>query len=280
MGAKGFNNLSDEAKNKINTAIELSGLTDKEWIERATDVWTMHVMKSEIPEHSIEIEEVEGLTNRIRSIFVNLAQRTHVEKETIRQKNNEEIQELQQQIVDLNLQLQAAARETKLANDEVQREKELRVESEKYAQQAQENNETNKKLVDSYRDKNDTLTGLVNQYKAGYEASNKLQIELTATQQRSVDLERELLQKSAELEDVVEKHKENTQTLIERKEIEYEREMLKLRTEFQNQITEASTRAAAEVRDLYERLESQRKEYERMILEERNKSVNSDKKER
>jgi colicin import membrane protein len=45
---------------------------------------------------------------------------------------------------------------------------------------------------------------------------------------------------------------EDLKRVEERKDLEHEREMLRLHTDLQNQLTEASTRAAAEFRDLYE----------------------------
>lgn len=264
MGAKGFNNIDDDTKAKINNAISASGLTDKEWIDRATDVWIQHEMKSTFPEHRLEIEEVESLTNRIRAVVVNLAERTHFDRDDIQRKHAEELEELKSQISKQNLELQASANDLKAAQEIVQRERELRLESEKYAQQAQETSETNKKLVESYREKNDTLTGLVNQYKEGYEASNQLRIELTAAGQRIIELERELKsEQSARL--IAEKgHEDEVQRISDRKDLEHERAVLRMRTELQNQLTEASTRGAAEVRELYERLEAQRNENERL----------------
>ncbi|CAM4044135.1 hypothetical protein L1N85_19540 [Paenibacillus alkaliterrae] len=269
MGAKGFNNIDDETKAKINNAIAASGLTDKEWIDRATDVWLLHEMKSTIPEYRLEIEEVEGLTNRIRSVLVNLAQRTHFDKDDVRRKHVEEIEELNLQISKQSLELQAAARDLKAAQEDVQRERELRLESEKYAQQAQETSETNKKLVESYREKNDTLTGLVNQYKEGYEVSNQLRSELMAAGQRIAELDRELTLKQKARESAEKRHEEEIQRVSDRKDLEHEREVLRMRTELQNQLTEASTRGAAEVRELFERMEAQRKDFERLLQEAR-----------
>jgi len=43
-------------------------------------------MRTEIPNFRMEIEEVEALTNRIRSKLVNIAQRTAFEKDETRRK--------------------------------------------------------------------------------------------------------------------------------------------------------------------------------------------------
>ncbi|OME78681.1 hypothetical protein BK120_23365 [Paenibacillus sp. FSL A5-0031] len=275
MGAKGFNNIDDDTKAKINNAISASGLTDKEWIDRATDVWLQHEMKSTFPEHRLEIEEVESLTNRIRGVVVNLAERTHFDRKDIQQNHADALEELNLQISKQNLEIQAAARDLKAAQEVVLRERELRIESEKYAQKAQETSDTNKQLVESYREKNDTLTGLVNQYKEGYEASNQLRIELTAAGQRINELERELKTEQIARASAEKGHEDEIQRVSDRKDLENEREVLRMRTELQNQLTESSTRGAAEIRELYERLETQRKEYE-LLLQDSRRSISTE----
>ncbi|UJF36565.1 coiled-coil domain-containing protein [Paenibacillus hexagrammi] len=276
MAQKSFNHISEETKIRINEAIEASALTDKEWIDRAVEVWALHAMKTEIPDFRKEIEEVEGLTNRIRNVLVNLAQRTAFEKDEVRRKWEEVVEEKRLEIEKLNSYQSQLEKDLKAATEETQRQKEIREEAEKYAKSAQESSEGQKALAESYKEKNDTLAGLVTEYKAGYEESRTLREQVAELGRDKRDLERQLFDEKENTDALArigdervrqleEKHKADLERIEERKEIEKERALIHLRTELQEVSARAAQKATDEIKGLYSRIEQLRGEHDQAV---------------
>jgi chromosome segregation ATPase len=276
VAQKSFNHISDETKDKINGVIEASGLNDKEWIDRAVEVWTLHAMKGEIPDFRMEIEEVEGLTNRIRNVLVNIAQRTSFEKDEQRRSSADAIEGKRLIIEEMNEEILSLGKSLKLAEEETVRERQLREEAAKYSKQVEQSSESNRELASSYKDKNESLTDLVTQYKSGYEESRTLRDQLTEslrkidTIEKELSIERDNIKKNNEvyeerINQLQEKHKEELERAAERLGVEHEREVLRIQTEQQKQLQTITQEATKETRGLYEKLELQRTEYEKRI---------------
>ncbi|AVF24783.1 hypothetical protein ERICIV_00556 [Paenibacillus larvae subsp. larvae] len=118
---KGFK-MTDDLKNRINSTIEASRMTDKDWIEAVTNLWVMRDMKNGMPDFQKDVSELELHTNRI---FMNMIQRSSFEKEEIHRKaeelkesKNQMIEECQFEISDLKKQLQAASEEVERSTNE------------------------------------------------------------------------------------------------------------------------------------------------------------------
>jgi chromosome segregation ATPase len=281
VAQKSFNHISDETKEKINSAIEASGLNDKEWIDRAIEVWSLHAMKGEIPGFRMEIEEVEALTNRIRSVLVHIAQRTAFEKDETRLNWEEALEEKRLMIEEMNGELLDLGKQLKAAIEETNRQSQLREEADKYSKQVEQSSDSNRALAESYKDKNETLTDLVAQYKSGYEESRTLREELKDCQRTIATIEKELAAERENLESLSrineerirqleEKHKGELERAVERREVEHERELLRVRTEHQAQLQATTHESTNEIRGLYERIERLRGENEQTIENIRN----------
>jgi len=127
-----------------------------------------------------------------------------------------------------------------------------------------------------YKEKNETLTDLVAQYKKGYEESRTLREELGECRRTITTLEKELANEHGNLESLArineerlrqqeEKHKSELERAVERRDIENERELLRVRTEYQAQLQAAAQETTSEIRGLYERIERLRGEHEQTI---------------
>src|SRR5690606_31651445 len=99
-------------------------------------------------------------------------------------------------------------------------------------------------LVEEYRQRIDTLTGLVNEYKAAAAENGELKTEVSKLtglvekeERRAAQLEQDLKAaqelKEESLRQQEERHKEALERLVERRDVEKERELLQLRSEFQ-----------------------------------------------
>jgi uncharacterized phage infection (PIP) family protein YhgE len=276
VAQKSFNHISDETKEKINTVIEASGLNDKEWIDRAVEVWSLHEMKGEMPDFRMEIEEVEGLTNRIRKVLVNMAQRTAFEKDEARRNNEENMIEKRLIIEQMNGELLDLGKLLKAAQEETDRQRQLREEADKYSKQVEQSSDSSRALAESYKDKNETLSDLVAQYKKGYEESQSLRDDLGECRRTITTLEKELTNERENLERLArineerlrqqeEKHNGELERAVERRDVEHERELLRIRTEHQGQLQAATQESTVEIRGLYERIEKLRGEHDQII---------------
>ncbi|AHD07460.1 hypothetical protein ABNB59_20375 [Paenibacillus larvae] len=121
---KGFK-MTDDLKNRINSTIEASRMTDKDWIEAVTNLWVMRDMKNGMPDFQKDVSELELHTNRINELVMNMIQRSSFEKEEIHRKaeelkesKNQMIEECQFEISDLKKQLQAASEEVERSTNE------------------------------------------------------------------------------------------------------------------------------------------------------------------
>lgn len=272
---KGFK-MTDDLKNRINSTIEASGMTDKDWIEAVTNLWVMRDMKNGMPDFQKDVSELELHTNRINELVMNMIQRSSFEKEEIHRKaeelkesKNQMIEECQFEISDLKKQLQAAS-------EEVERYQQMKDEAERLVRQMEEASENNKLLIQEYKEKNDTLTGLVNDFRQGYEESKSCKDEVNRLTQQIAKLQEELnkekenvksldeIRKEA-LSQAEERHQAEIGRIVEKKEVEKERELLQIRTEFQDKLQKSNEESTIKIQSFYERIEQLRKEHEQEL---------------
>lgn len=264
--------VSQEVKEKVNQIIEASGMKSKEWFETVLMLYEMEQLKQGSKDFSKDLSELEIHTNRIVQLVGNMVTRATHEKERILQQiegvkasKDEIILGYQQELSEIKEQIKGYVQQADQA------EKNL-FEATKHALQLEETNENNKALIGEYKDKIDTLTGLVNEYK-GYSSENK------ELKQRSNELEQqnaELLTKINRLNNDVsvirelnktnlaqaeERHNVELERLTERLGIEKERELLQIRTEFQDRMQKANEDYTAKLQALYEEMNELRKSY-------------------
>ncbi|XJZ27517.1 hypothetical protein ACF5W4_01205 [Bacillota bacterium Lsc_1132] len=128
----------------------------------------------------------------------------------------------------------------------------------------------------SYKEKNNTLTGLVNDNRPGYEESKSYKDQVDRLTQQNAKLQEELnkekenLQSMEEIRKEVlrqaeERHQAELECIVEKKDVEKERELLHLRTEFQDKLQKANEESTAKIQFLYERIEQLCKEHEQEL---------------
>lgn len=275
---KAFNTGSPELTQKINDTIAASGLQDKEWIEQVTNLWIMQQMKEGTPDFKKDIGELELHTRRINELVVNMVQRSAFEKQEVERKSDEMKVQKNEIIEGYQTELSEIKKQIKGFEDEASLHREQKERAEGYARQLEETAKNNRLLIQEYQEKNDTLTGLVNEYKEGFDESKALREQVAGLTQKTERLEADLAREqqlaaerqAAHVESnrqLEERHKEEIERIIERKDIEKERALLQLRTEMQNKLQEANEASTAKIQGLYERIEQIRKEYEQSLQE-------------
>ena len=113
--------------------------------------------------------------------------------------------------------------------------------------QMDESSQNAKLLVEEYRGKNDTLAGLVKKQQESAEEGERIRSEYAALQRQYADLQRDVATQT-------ERHAREMERTIEQKDIEREREMLKLRTEHQTYVESIRQEYSGKLVGLYEEL--------------------------
>lgn len=269
---KGFK-IDDELKKRINETIQASGMNDKDWIEAVTNLWVMQDIKNGMPDFRKDIGELELHTKRINELVTNMIQRTAFEKEEI-QRKAEEIKESKNQVIEqCQFEISDLKRQMQSAVEEVERYKTMKDEAERLVHQMEEAGENNKLLIQEYKEKNDTLTGLVNEFRQGHEESKSLKEKVNQLTQLTEKLQGELQKEKEAIESLSEIHKEvirqseerqkaEIERIIERKDIDKERELLEVRTQYQDKLQKTNEETTAKIQSLYEQMDQIRKKYE------------------
>ncbi|MCY9512122.1 hypothetical protein M5W68_21665 [Paenibacillus larvae] len=156
------------------------------------------------------------------------------------------------------------------------KDQQMKDEAERLVRQMEEASENNKLLIQEYKEKNDTLTGLVNDFRQGYEESKSCKREVNLLTQHITKLQEELnkekenvksldeIRKEA-LRQAEERHQAEIGRIVEKKEVEKERELLQIRTEFQDKLQKSNEESTIKIQSFYERIEQLRKEHEQEL---------------
>jgi colicin import membrane protein len=148
----------------------------------------------------------------------------------------------------------------------------------KIVEQMQEISRKDNLLVEEYRQRIEALSGVVNEYKAAADQNEELTTKITelttiteSQKSKLNDLQGDLktLQevKEEQMHQQNERHQEALERLAERKTVEKERELLAIRSEYQDKLEKAHDEANGKIRELYEQLERLRNSHEQQIRE-------------
>ncbi|WP_134704931.1 hypothetical protein [Ammoniphilus sp. YIM 78166] len=118
------------------------------------------------------------------------------------------------------------------------------------------------------------MTGLIAEYKTYREENQQLKEAIHNFQQQVQEKSTQLVQRDQDIAAVEEKvkqlqakHADELDRLAERKDMEKERELLQVRTEYQEKLQKVNEESTSKIQSFYERMEQIRKEYEHQIEE-------------
>jgi len=265
--------VSEETYEQVQNLISASGLTAKEWFDKAVALVEMQSLKEGASEYSQDLNELEIHTKRIYELVANMIRRAvyvkdHAVKEVTEKLESKElvISDLQKQVH----QFQEALKENNNANEKLQEELKKAEETLAANQKTLENQQ---ELINEYKEKNDSLSGIIAKYQ-GYaeeievlrERSKTERTELTA---RALKAEEEVERLSKELEEVKavaikekQRLEETLQLTIERKDLEREKALVELERKHQETINELHAAHTEEIRSLYAEIAELRKKIE------------------
>lgn len=210
--------VPEELKKDISKMMQDSGLTGKEFMQSLINVYQVEKTKENIPEVAQDLKELQGLTQRINNIYLNLGYRI----ENISKVNEEETKELLSKKESIIVQLQEKNEILKSEKEkiEVTHEEVVNERSDLY-QRVNELTDSNlnyKALIEEYKNKIDALSGIVEEYK-GFKGENeqlKLQVQKLSNKNNELGNDLSLSEKAnEELINSVDKLKEENQQLKE-----------------------------------------------------------------
>lgn len=269
--------INVELKEKLETLFKDSGMeTQEQWIESLANLYEMQQLKEGMPGYKKTLDELEYHTKRVNEIFVGMINTEAAERLKMTQGHEEILTRQGQVIFDQQAEITDHVKQYKLTSEELAKVNKEKSDLEKQTSHLEDISRKNDLLVNEYKEKNDTLTGLVNEYKGAAEENKQLSIQvLEFTQLSKQHLEKitDLQLEIADLEELSRerirsqdlRYKEDLERLIERKDVEKERELLQLRSEYQTKLEKNNEETTVKLRELYEQINQLRQEHEQQI---------------
>lgn len=164
--------VNEEMYEKAKMVIESSGISSKDWFEKAVALYEMNSIKQGSSDYTQDLTELEHHTTRMYELIVNMIQRSVYLKDHAVKDISDKLDLKEALISDFQLQFLKFKEEITLKSNTVislqEKEKEFK-EKLKANETTLENNQA---LIAEYKDKNDTLSGLVARYQ-GYAEENE-----------------------------------------------------------------------------------------------------------
>lgn len=254
--------VSDEMYEKAKSVIEASGISSKEWFEKAVALYELNSIKQGSSDYTQDLTELEHHTTRIYELITNMIQRSVYLKDHAVKEVADKLESKESIISDLQLQVQKFKEEL---NEKTQVAETLQDQLKQVEEKLVANQttlENNQALINEYKEKNDVLNGLVAQYK-GYgdenvalkEQLSEVQTQLTARAlkaEKQVDeLTRLLEETKAAAEIAKQRSEEAIQMTIERKDLERDKALVELERKHQESVNELNAAHTEEIRSLY-----------------------------
>lgn len=260
--------MNEEEKVKLQELIDSSGLNSKEFMNAMMVNYEMVKAKETVPVLSVDIDEIQVLTNRINTLFLNVSQRLdilvsdkerHFEEES--ENKNLLIKELQSSITDLESEkkeLELKIAETSKKEDELNVIiVNLRSQLDEQVNLYKEVNQSNHERIEQFKEKTEALSELLTKCQSNSSKYEDLVEEYDFMKSKNRDLEYKNKISSDEVENlkkkIVELEKKHEMDLTHiQDQISYkkDREILDLEKKYQNTIQEIREKYSLKIEDL------------------------------
>lgn len=267
---------SDELKEKIATLIESSGLSQKEWYEKAVSLTDMQTLKEGAKDYSKDLSELEMHTQRIYELIGNMVKRAGYEKDAVERKLDEVKASQNEVIADYQLKLKNEVELRQQAEEQTKTSIENEGKLNDQFAQLQKADASNEALIQEYKEKIDTLSTLVSEYQ-GYAKENKqLQASMNDLKEKNRssiheikdtvnDVTRQLEKVQAELEKKEKEQEEALKTLTDKLSFEKDKALLEADKKHQVEIAAANNNYNKKIGELYESIEEIRQSYDNKL---------------
>lgn len=270
--------VEEELREKAQELIRTSGMTAKDWFQKAIALTEMQSIKAGATDYASDLSELEVHTTRIYELVGNVVQRSIYLKDHAVNDLAIKLDQQREITTEFQTKIKEAVEEKDQANEELQEAKKEQVVLEKQLEELRKELETNRLLVAEYKEKNDTLTGLVTKYE-GYateneQLKNKLEEERNLHRLEAESLTKQNQEQKVQIKDLEqqinvleESHKTAMERLNERRDVEQEKALLALERQHQKALMDANAEYSNGLKGLYDDMATQRRQYDQKIAE-------------
>jgi len=270
--------VSEELHEQVQQMIEISGLTSKEWFQKAVALAEMQSVKQGAADYSQDLSELEVHTTRIYELITNMVQRSIYLKDHAVKEVSDKLEQTEMTVGEFQEKAKAAGKELKAAQELLKAVEEEKEELSKQLHQALSTNENNQLLIVEYKEKTDTLSGLVNSYKEfaveNEESKEQFRVERTQlqTEIQSIHAESEAqknenIELKRQIEALKTTHVNEVNRLTEKLDYEKNKALLELEKEYQQKLLQANESYTTKVQELYTEMNELRKEHEEKMAQ-------------
>ncbi|MEK4701895.1 hypothetical protein MKX47_20555 [Solibacillus sp. FSL R7-0668] len=254
--------VSEEMYEKAKMVIESSGVSSKDWFEKAVALYELNTIKQGSSDYTQDLTELEHHTTRMYELIVNMIQRSVYLKDHAVKDISDKLESKEAIISDFQHQFLQFKEEIKLKTDMINYLEELEKESKEKLKANETTLENNQALIAEYKEKNDTLSGLVAKYQAFADENEQLKIafskeksalieQANAAEAKGNTLQQELAEAQKTLATEKQKFEDALQLSLERKDLERERALVELERQQQAQLTKVNEQHNEQIQALY-----------------------------
>lgn len=163
--------VSEELNEKVKGMIDVSGLSSKEWFEKAVAIMDVQNLKEGSGDYKQDLSELELHTTRIYELVANMIKRAEYLKMDAVKELETKLESRELTITELQANVKKLTEDKKQLEEEYKQSEEDKKELSEQVESLRAANENNQALINQYKEKIDTLSSLVNEYK-GYATEN------------------------------------------------------------------------------------------------------------
>jgi len=255
--------VNEETQERLRASLEASGLNNKDFFVHLLSVYELQKSKEAAPILAADIDELEALTRRVNTIFINIAERIN----TVRDEGAERLRKAQ---ADSSGTIELLRRSIQGFEDGRLRDEERiqqHIQDKERAEQKAVGLESRvstleqaavdkQALILEYKSKNDALSSMVAEYKAAAEENKSLRQDKSDFSRKIDELEKLAESLDCKFEEQAFRHEGELDRLKEALAFEFDKKTLELEKAHQRKLQEQQELYNDKVRSLLERFEA------------------------
>ena len=278
--------VSEELHDRVKEMIDASGITAKEWFEKAVSMTELHAIKQGATDYNQDLSELEVHTTRIYELVSSMIQRSIYIKDHAIKEYADRLDQKEGIISEYQSKATTSQEEAKVAMQMASALETEKADLLKQLEELRSVNLNNQRLIDEYKEKNDTLSGLVSKYQLFAEENEKLKDDFSKERERLQSQVKEISSQNDHQQDEIKgltqqietlnrNHEIEVERLTERKDYEKDKALLECERNYQERLLTANNEYNERIRDLYNEISNVRKEYEDRLESLRTETQNT-----
>lgn len=268
--------VSEELNDRVKDLIEASGITAKEWFEKAVSMTELHAIKRGATDYNQDLSELEVHTTRIYELVSSMIQRSIYIKDHAIKEYADRLDQKEAIISEYQTKATTSQEDAKVAMQMASALETEKADLLKQLEELRSVNLNNQRLIDEYKEKNDTLSGLVSKYQSFAEENEKLKDDFSKERERLQSQVKEISTQNDQQQDEIKglsqqietlnrNHEIEVERLTERKDYEKDKALLECERNYQERLLTANNEYNERIRELYNEVSNVRKEYEERL---------------